>query len=94
MMLACLPFVMVLGVKASPVKFVTGISHEKLNAWHGWIGWVIFVLSMVHAFPSIVFRARNGQLFATFTKDGVYLTGIISICSLAVLTILSTRWVR
>lgn len=94
MILACLPFVIVLGVKASPMKLVTGMSHEKLSSWHGWLGWTIFTLSMVHAFPSLVFRGQRGQLFTTLTKDGVYLTGIISICSLAILAFLSTRLVR
>ncbi|KAJ5338217.1 hypothetical protein N7452_004945 [Penicillium brevicompactum] len=92
--LACMPFLIVLGAKANPITALTGISHEKLNIWHNWVAWAMFVLALVHTFPFIVFHAWKGDLVASWSKGGVWVTGVVALIAQAWLTFMSIPWIR
>lgn len=94
MALACLPFILILGSKASLVSTLTGVSHEKLNVWHGWISWAMLVLALIHTFPFIIFHQSQHDLVKTWHDGGLWLTGVIALIAQAWLTFMSISWVR
>lgn len=50
---ALMPFIYVLSGKSNMITLLTGISYEKLNAYHQYVGVAAFVLSIVHTVPFI-----------------------------------------
>ncbi|OAA64823.1 Flavoprotein transmembrane component [Cordyceps fumosorosea ARSEF 2679] len=95
MALACMPFVLAFSAKANVVTLLTGVSHEKLNVWHGWVSWAMFVLALVHTFPFIIYQKEVvQQLQKTFVTGGVWLTGVIALVAQAWLTFMSISWIR
>ena len=92
--LGCLPFILAFGSKANLVTAVTGISHERLNVWHGWVSWAMLVLGMVHAFPLIIFHRSQGDMGKMWSSSGTWLTGVIALVCQGWLTIMSIPRIR
>ncbi|KAF1981631.1 hypothetical protein K402DRAFT_318148, partial [Aulographum hederae CBS 113979] len=55
-----IPLIVALSGKVNMITMMTGIGHEKLNAFHRWIGWIMFILSLIHTFPFIRQQLHEG----------------------------------
>ncbi|CAK9441997.1 uncharacterized protein LODBEIA_P58030 [Lodderomyces beijingensis] len=94
---ALMPFIYVLAGKSNMITLLTGISYEKLNAYHQFVGVAAFVLSIVHAVPFVYQDLQEGGssvLHHNFTTDFYYISGIPPLILLGLLCILSKAWIR
>lgn len=94
LILACLPFVLALGAKASIITVLTGISHEKLNFWHAWLGRAMWAMALVHMAPYVVYRTSKGDVHTAWTKKGTWLAGSLALISLTYITFMSPSFIR
>ncbi|KAL1406279.1 hypothetical protein Q8F55_007975 [Vanrija albida] len=87
--MATLPFVYVLGTKRNILTALTGVSHEKLQAYHQSSALLFLYMSLVHTFACVVNAAR-AQGFATAVReDIIYTSGFVALAPLFVLCLAS-----
>lgn len=94
LILACLPFVLALGAKASIITVLTGISHEKLNFYHAWLGRAMWVMALAHMAPYVIFRTNKGDVHTAWIKKGTWLAGSLALISLTYITFMSPSFIR
>lgn len=55
------------------ITYLTGLGHEKLNAYHRWMGYLMLYVSVIHTIPFIVQPLREGG--AAFLRQRFYRPG-------------------
>lgn len=85
----CLPFVIMTAGKSNLISMVTGVSHEKLQVFHRWISYAMFVLTLIHTFPFIVYNIRIGEMVEQWNTSIFYWTGVVALLAQAWLTFAS-----
>ncbi|RDX54024.1 hypothetical protein OH76DRAFT_1057624 [Lentinus brumalis] len=77
--IAILPFLLVLATKVNLIGMVTGVSHEKLQVYHRWTAWIMYITSLIHAFPFIVQCIRDGEMATNWSTTSWYWTGVAAL---------------
>jgi Ferric reductase like transmembrane component len=83
-----------LSSKLNLIRYLTGISHEKLMVFHRWTSWAMFLLALVHTFPFIVVHIKKGDMMLQWRTSVVYWTGVAALTPQAYLNIMSIGVIR
>ncbi|KAH7410353.1 ferric reductase NAD binding domain-containing protein [Phaeosphaeria sp. MPI-PUGE-AT-0046c] len=95
MALACMPFIFATATKTNWITLFTGVSHERLQVFHGWISYAFFILALLHTFPFIVYHIHWHDMEAHFTSSLIfYWTGIVALIFQGWLTFASHSIIR
>ena len=77
----------------SPVQMATGLSHERLNAYHRLLGRIIHAMLASHAILYLTFFVQAGVLGKRI-KDADVRLGVAAVCTLNTLGLLALPVVR
>ncbi|RKO96054.1 hypothetical protein CAUPRSCDRAFT_12244, partial [Caulochytrium protostelioides] len=84
MAIALLPVSMIVGLKITPVPWLTGLSYAELNVYHRWFSRVMLFLSVVHTVPFVIQYGQQSFLSTWYHVSAHYIvwTGIASLALL------------
>ncbi|KII85014.1 hypothetical protein PLICRDRAFT_178779 [Plicaturopsis crispa FD-325 SS-3] len=93
--LAILPFMMAFAPKFNLVGILTGVSHEKLQVYHRWSAWVMYITSLLHTFPFIVYHIhKKKDMQSEWRTTSFYWTGIVALIAQTWLVVMSWGPIR
>ncbi|RTE78449.1 hypothetical protein BHE90_007078 [Fusarium euwallaceae] len=95
---ALIPLTFATAGKVNIITLLTGLGHEKLNAFHRHIAYIMLYVSVIHTVPFLVQPYREGGaagLHARFYRPGgLEYTGTPPLGMLVGLCVLSLPWLR
>ncbi|KAF5358979.1 hypothetical protein D9758_004892 [Tetrapyrgos nigripes] len=77
--LGIMPFMFAFSTKVNWVGLLTETSHEKLQVFHRWTALFMYITSLVHTFPFIVARIRDGTMEVNWRTGNFYWTGVAAL---------------
>ncbi|KAG5641814.1 hypothetical protein DXG03_004156 [Asterophora parasitica] len=58
---------------------LTGTPHEKLQVFHRWAAWIMYITSLLHTFPFIVYNVEQGKMSLVYSTKSYYWTGVAAL---------------
>ncbi|THV08232.1 hypothetical protein K435DRAFT_4330 [Dendrothele bispora CBS 962.96] len=74
-----MPFMIAFSTKINWVGLLTDTSHEKLQVFHRWTALFMYITSLVHTFPYIIDRIRDGTMEINWSTGTFYWTGVAAL---------------
>ncbi|GJE95644.1 ferric reductase family protein [Phanerochaete sordida] len=77
--IAIMPFMIAFATKVNFVGLLTGVSHERLQAFHRWTALFMYITSLLHTFPFIVTNIDMGDMVVMYKTSPFYWSGIVAL---------------
>ncbi|RDB18550.1 Ferric/cupric reductase transmembrane component 7 [Hypsizygus marmoreus] len=92
--IAIMPFMFAFSSKFNPIGILTGTPYEKLQVFHRWTAWIMYITSLIHTFPFIVFNVQIGKMENYYRTKSYYWTGVAALIPQTWLVLMSWGPIR